>query len=100
MRVSVEQQQAIHQIVVDLCGPNAQVRLFGSRLDDSAKGGDIDLLVELDQVVNSPADLAAQLSVKIMRQCHGRKVDVVILAPNLPILPIHKVAQQKGQLLQ
>lgn len=99
MRISLEQKQAIHQIVADLCGSTAQVRLFGSRLDDSAKGGDIDLLVELDEPVDSPADLAAKLSVKIMRLCHGRKVDVVIVAPNLPVLPIHKIAQQHGRLL-
>ena len=99
MRISLEQKQAIHQIVADLCGSTAQVRLFGSRLDDSAKGGDIDLLVELDEPVNLPADLAAKISVKIMRLCHGRKVDVVIAAPNLPVLPIHIIAQQQGRLL-
>ena len=99
MRISQEQKQAIHQIVADLCGSTAQVRLFGSRLDDSAKGGDIDLLVELDEPVSLPADLAVKLSVKIMRLCHGRKVDVVILAPKLPELPIHKIAQQQGKLL-
>ena len=99
MRISLEQKQAIHQIVADLCGSTAQVRLFGSRIDDSAKGGDIDLLVELDNPVDSPADLAAKLSVKIMRLCHGRKVDVVIVAPNLPVHPIHKIAQQHGRLL-
>ena len=99
MRISLAQRQAIHQIVAEECGPSAQVRLFGSRLDDTAKGGDIDLIVELDEPVSLPADLAVKLSVKIMRLCHGRKVDVVILAPNLPVLPIHKIAQQQGQLL-
>lgn len=98
MRISAEQQHAIHQIVVELCGPTAQVRLFGSRLDDQAKGGDIDLLIELDQSIEAPADLSAKLSVRIMRLFHGRKVDIVMLAPNLPILPIHRIAQQ-GQLL-
>lgn len=65
MRISPAQQQSIHSIVNDLCGSTAKVKLFGSRLDDDAKGGDIDLLVELNEAVDKPADLSAKLSVKI-----------------------------------
>ncbi len=96
MRLSIAQQSAIHRVVTELLGETARVKLFGSRLDDTAKGGDIDLLVEGDIPFDAPAELAAKLSVKIMRACNGRKVDVVIMAPNLPVLPIHRIARQQG----
>ncbi|WP_417581835.1 nucleotidyltransferase domain-containing protein [Nitrincola sp.] len=99
MRLTQQQQKAIHKAVIDVCGPSARVRLFGSRLDDHAKGGDIDILVEIDEPINTPAELSAKLSVKIMRLCNGRKVDVILLAPNLPSLPIHEIAKQQGALL-
>jgi predicted nucleotidyltransferase len=96
MRLSTAQQRAIHFAVTELFGDSARVKLFGSRLDDAAKGGDIDLLVEVDEPVEAPAEMSAKLSVKVMRACNGRKVDVVLMAPNLPLLPIHRIARQQG----
>jgi len=99
MRLSATQCEAIRAIVSNSLGPAARVRLFGSRLDDSAKGGDVDLLVELDVPVEAPATLAAKLSVQFMRALGGRKVDVLVAAPNLAELPIHRIAREQGVLL-
>ena len=63
MRLSQSDIDAIKTVVADVCGESAVVRLFGSRLDDTAKGGDIDLMVELDEAVEHPARLSAWLSV-------------------------------------
>ena len=70
--------------------------MFGSRLRDDARGGDVDLLVEVDENVGEPAQLSARLAAKISRSMHGRKVDVLIKAPNLLHLPIHTVALAEG----
>jgi predicted nucleotidyltransferase len=99
MRLSATQCEAIRAIVNNSLGPTARVRLFGSRLDDSAKGGDVDLLVELDVPVEAPATLAAKLSVQFMRALGGCKVDVLVAAPNLAELPIHRIAREQGVLL-
>lgn len=99
MRLGLDQQQAIQRAVREVFGPDARVRLFGSRLDDDAKGGDIDLLVEVNEPIDVPAELAARLSVKVMRACNGRKVDVVLTAPNLEVMPIHEIARRQGVLL-
>ena len=99
MRLTDEQMEAIRQSARQIGGELAHVRVFGSRLDDSARGGDLDLMLELPESVDNPALMAAQLAARASRALHGRKVDVLISAPNLMHLPIHDIAFQEGQLL-
>ena len=99
MRLTTEQIQSIRDLVRLMAGDQARVRIFGSRLNDEARGGDLDLMLELNEPVDNPALLSAQLSAKISRVMHGRKVDVVLSAPNLLHLPIHDIAFKEGQLL-
>lgn len=99
MRLTDEQTQAIRHLTRELLGERCSVRVFGSRLDDAARGGDIDLLLELTDTVDNPALIAAQLSARVSRAMHGRKVDVLLSAPNLMRLPIHDIAFKEGQLL-
>ncbi len=73
--------------------------LFGSRLRDDERGGDVDLLLDVDVAVAEPAQLAARLAARVSRSMYGRKVDVLIKAPNLMHLPIHSVALAEGVLL-
>ena len=96
MRLTPEQIQAIRTGVADVAGRDARVWLFGSRVHDQARGGDVDLMLELDVPVSEPAQLAARLSARVSRAMYGRKVDVVVKAPNLMHLPIHSVALQEG----
>lgn len=82
----------ITELPVDVC-------VFGSRLNDWAKGGDLDLMVELPEPEANPALLAARLAAKVSRLMDGRKVDVLLSAPNLMRLPIHEVALREGRKL-
>lgn len=75
------------------------MRIFGSRLDDAAHGGDIDLMLELPEPVDNPALMAARMAALVSRAMYGRKVDVLLSAPNLMRLPIHEIAFKEGQLL-
>ncbi len=79
-----------------VAGQDARVWLFGSRVHDHERGGDVDLLLEFDVPVSEPAQLAARLSARVSRAMHGRKVDVVVKAPNLMHLPIHSIALREG----
>ncbi len=99
MRLTCEQQDYIHRIASELTDGQGVVRLFGSRLDDTRKGGDVDLLLQLPIAVAEPAMLSAKLAARVSRLMHGRKVDVVILAPNLNREPIHDIALQEGVVL-
>lgn len=49
--------------------------------------------------VANPALTAASLSARVSRLFQGRRVDVLILAPNLKRFPIHDLACVQGQLL-
>lgn len=96
MRLSPEQITAIRRCVADLAGDTARVWLFGSRVRDQARGGDVDLLIEVDEALTEPAQLAARVAAKVSRGMYGRKVDVVLKAPNLMQMPIHRLALAEG----
>lgn len=99
MRLTDHQIQAIRQLARKVAGSQSRVRVFGSRLDDTAHGGDLDLMLELAEPVDNPALMAAQLAGLVSRAMNGRKVDVLLSAPNLMRLPIHDIAFQEGELL-
>jgi len=102
MRLTKIQIQQIKEEAKRLFGKGAVVRLFGSRLNDKVKGGkggDVDLLIEVKEVVDHPASLPAKLSAKLMIANHGLKFDVVLLSPNLPKHSIHQTAMEQGVIL-
>lgn len=51
MRLTLEQQHGILGVVKAELGDHALVSLFGSRLDDDARGGDVDLVIESETEV-------------------------------------------------
>ena len=99
MHLTDDQIRTIKQLANQIAGDRARVRIFGSRLDDNARGGDLDLLLELPEPAANPALMAARLAAKVSRLMHGRKVDVLIAAPNLMRLPIHDMAFKEGKAL-
>lgn len=99
MRLDAQHIERLKRVAVEEAGQHARLRLFGSRLDDAATGGDIDLLLELTAPVAEPAVLVARMAARASRVLGGRKVDVVLTAPNLKRLPIHEAALRRGVVL-
>ncbi|MEI7430774.1 MAG: nucleotidyltransferase domain-containing protein [Betaproteobacteria bacterium] len=99
MRLTEIEIRIIRELACQVAGSQSRVRIFGSRLNDEARGGDVDLLLEVPNPVSNPALLAAKMSAKVSRAMYGRKVDVLLSAPNLKHLPIHEVAFKEGKLL-
>lgn len=56
-------------------------------------------MLEISAPVNNPALIAAQMAAKASRIMYGRKVDVLLSAPNLIYLPINDIAFNEGRLL-
>lgn len=99
MRITTHQQTLIKQIVNDLIAGNPEITLFGSRVDDSQKGGDIDLMITLKNSINHPVMLSAKIAAKLTRLFQGRKVDILLSAPNLKEQSIHHSARENGIIL-
>lgn len=99
MRLGAEHIRQLKRLAAEAGGSRARLRLFGSRLDDHAAGGDVDLLLEVPEPVSDPAWLVASMAARASRILGGRKVDVLLAAPNLARLPIHEAAMRQGVVL-
>ena len=64
MRLSRSQQQCIREATEQFFGPNVKVWLFGSRVDDQRRGGDVDLYVEAAPVDNVLTYLRCKLAIE------------------------------------
>lgn len=96
MRLSESERVIVCAAVARRFGPQAQVLLFGSRVDDSRRGGDIDLLVEVPHPVDDPLEQALGLEVDLMRELGERRIDVLLAYPGCRERPIHRVARSSG----
>ncbi|MDH5548093.1 MAG: nucleotidyltransferase domain-containing protein [Gammaproteobacteria bacterium] len=99
MRLSEKSRQVIKECVREIFGPDASVKLFGSRLDDAGKGGDIDLLVETPQKLADAGMKASTVSARIQLRLGVQKIDVLYLYPGMSTSPAHKQALENGILL-
>ena len=106
MRLSTDQIQAIRQAATAAFGQGTSVWLFGSRVDDTKKGGDIDLLVCPQAHTAEDANVRQQgfmQKIKMLtlleRNLGERKVDLVVEQPQ-DMRAIVEVAYKTGIKLQ
>ena len=98
MRLIPEEINAIRQLAHRYFGVAARIWLFGSRVDDERRGGDIDLFIETDinapeKIVQSELTFLADLKEKIGEQ----KIDLLIDFPGRKYRPeIFKIAKESG----
>ncbi|MBL1274694.1 MAG: nucleotidyltransferase domain-containing protein [Ectothiorhodospiraceae bacterium] len=96
MRLTPSQVKAIQKVTTDVFGAQARVWLFGSRVDDNKRGGDIDLMIRPAGV--SPREILLRkirFLTKLEQLLGERKVDVIIEAPD-DQRPIVRIAHEKG----
>ncbi|BAP88380.1 putative uncharacterized protein [Burkholderiales bacterium GJ-E10] len=89
MRITEFEAQAAVEVVIAHFGKGARIWLFGSRADDSRRGGDVDLYVEA-----ASRDVMDEIRCKLdLEDVFGTKVDLVMGAGDKPI---HQIAKETG----
>ena len=86
MRLTPQTLQAIQQAVSECFAPEATIRLFGSRLDDAGRGGDIGLLIDPPCPL-TPGHLVATRNAflaRLYRLLGEQKIDVLIAPASEP----------------
>lgn len=100
MRLSTDQIQAIRYAATTTFGDDTAVWLFGSRVDDAKKGGDIDLLVRPSSIAAAqPFSKKIKMLTLLERLLGERKIDLVIELPR-DTRPIVTVAHATGIKIQ
>ncbi len=102
MRLTPTLIAAIEQAAREWFPPRSRIRLFGSRLDDARRGGDIDLLVEPPTPL-APKELVKRRNrfiARLYRQLGEQRIDVLIAPAGLDDdRPVIQAARRQGQLL-
>ena len=92
MRLTSDQAQVIRDRICGCMGPHARIWLFGSRVDDSRRGGDVDLYVE----PQTEPDLITRLRCKsALADALDLNVDLIVQQSGHD-LPIYRIARQSG----
>ena len=99
MRLSEKIREIIKSEVTNQLGYDVVVRLFGSRVDDTLRGGDIDLLVELKRPLEHRIQAECKLAASLFIRLGGRKVDVLIKDSTMPLQLVHEQAISHGVVL-
>lgn len=99
MRLTEIQRQTIISAVTSVIGAESRVWLFGSRVDDAKRGGDIDLLVETEQVIPSRTTALCKLEGALAVRLGDRKIDVLLKDARTADAPIFDIARKTGVLL-
>lgn len=95
MRLTEAQVDAIRRTAAEVFGPYVELRLFGSRVDDTKRGGDIDLyLVTADESVRDLVSAEVDFLSRLKRRIGEQRIDLLVDYPSRrhrpPILSIAK----------
>jgi predicted nucleotidyltransferase len=98
MRLEPGEIEAIRQAARAVFGARTTVRVFGSRVQDHLRGGDLDLYLEVEP---GQATLTNEMTFRglIERPLDELKVDVVLHERGRPLGPIDQIARRDGVLL-
>ena len=97
MRLNSDQAREILRCMRQQFGVDARVMLFGSRLNDAARGGDVDLLVESTA---RPTLRQRALATIALERALNLPVDIVAVQRGQPGSAFARIARSQAQLLE
>jgi predicted nucleotidyltransferase len=95
VRLSSKEVDAIVVGVNKIFGDAAQVWLFGSRVDDNKRGGDIDLYVECN-LQQGLALAKIKLLSHLAETFDEQKIDILVQSTQRPQHPLGTIAKAQG----
>lgn len=98
MRLTVEEVAAIKDAARCAFGDSAVVRLFGSRVDDQKRGGDLDLMVEV-AAIRDQREQKGKFEERFWSLTEPRKVDLLVAVRGEPLGPFEQIAYRDGIIL-
>lgn len=107
MRLRPSDREGIVQAIESVCKKEnvlihgIALYLFGSRVRDDLKGGDIDLLIRVPtEKLKEVKSLEVEFSVSIQERIGEQKVDILIVNVSPPHDPFHQIAVENAILLK
>ena len=98
MRLTEQEVRAIKDAALEAFGETAVVRLFGSRVHDDLRGGDVDLHFEIDGPTPDYR-LRGQLWAALDLAVDGRKVDTIFSIRGSTPRGFERIAYRDGIVL-
>ena len=95
MRLTASEFNALRTIIGAL-DPAGSIYLYGSRADDSRRGGDIDVYLQASHAIDMKTRLRTQYR---LQQACNTHVDLLVKNPQQPMQAIHQIAIEQGILI-
>lgn len=99
MRLTPYEIASIQECAARHFGAGAVVRLFGSRVRDDLRGGDIDLHITTEQELGSYGAPASRFRIDLEERIGEQRIDVLVNGPGGPVQPIEKIAVLTGKVI-
>jgi predicted nucleotidyltransferase len=99
MRLTDRQRTILKEETAAAFGPQAQLRLFGSRVDDHTRGGDIDIHIEAEGTESQLLQQELHLRTRLQARLGERRIDGVVHGHDTNVRPIDRSAHDTGVVL-
>jgi predicted nucleotidyltransferase len=99
MRLTIQQALLVKKTVNTILNAPSNIWLFGSRVNDEKRGGDIDLFIETQSLCPNRAETICCLYGELVMTLGEQKIDILLKDKNTAEAPIFEMARQNGVLL-